>query len=437
MFVAAILDGYRTVENEHAALMRMLVVCARRENAGDVCVYLDHCTIQAVYQQSEHNMRARGRKALEEEENVPVFSYDAILHGLLACASREHLHSRLRLMYSVIDVDESGGISFDELRLGFRKIASNANTCDFSIEEWEGFVSSNAEYLDENGQMGRESFIRAMEEQLRSYAKRKLSQYMSAVGEEEPGEEIVMYTLKVLLSEVESLQVQVSSNEAQRTLEAKVEQLGEKMDILLHSLNRGSPSVVSLNDAVTAAAAAPEATDNEVANRPQAPINAVDVSVSGVDDMSFRKLEKIEAESTDAMVAGGVGGRVERDTLMHTQEEQKMQTPPARLMPTSPASASDTPIASLGRQSPDREDTADGRERGEGYRQSLLLPATAETRGSTSQMFSLQALQEARAELELQLRERRHSAVPQSPHQLQWKQHPFHVLESGNGEEEQ
>ena len=47
--------------------MRMLVVCARRENAGDVCVYLDHCTIQAVYQQSEHNMRARGRKALEEE----------------------------------------------------------------------------------------------------------------------------------------------------------------------------------------------------------------------------------------------------------------------------------------------------------------------------------------------------------------------------------
>ena len=67
-----------------------------------------------------------------------------------------------------------------------------------------------------------------------------------------------MYTLKVLLSEVESLQVQVSGNEAQRTLEAKVEQLGEKMDILLRSLNRGSPSVVSLNDAVTAAAAAPE-----------------------------------------------------------------------------------------------------------------------------------------------------------------------------------
>ena len=105
-------------------------------------------------------------------------------------------------------------------------------------------------------------------------------------------------------------------------------------------------------------------------------------------------------------------------------------------MPTSPASASDTAIASLGRQSPDREDTVDGRERGEGYRQSLLLPATAETRGSTAQMFSLQALQEARAELELQLRERRHSAVPQSP-QLQWKQHPFDGLESGNGEEEQ
>ena len=427
MFVAAILDGYRTVENKHAALMRMLVVCARRENAGDVCVYLDHCTIQAVYQQSEHNMRARGRKALEEEENVPVFSYDAILHGLLACASREHLHSRLRLMYSVIDVDESGGISFDELRLGFRKIASSANTCDFSIEEWEGFVSSNAEYLDENGQMGRESFIRAMEEQLRSYAKRKLSQYMSAVGEEEPGEEIVMYTLKVLLSEVESLQVQVSSNEAQRTLEAKVDKLGEKMDILLQSLSMGSSSVVSLNDAVTAAPAAPGATGNEAANRPQAPIDAVDLSVSGVDDISFR-VEKIETESTDAMVAGGVGGRVEGDT-MHTQEEQKMQP--------SPASASGTPIASLGRQSPDREDTADGRERGERYRQSLRLPATAETRGSTSQMFSLQALQEARAELELQLRERRHCGVPQSLHKLQWKQHPFDSFERGNGEEEQ
>ena len=330
-------------------------------------------------------------------------------------------------MYSVIDVDESGGISFEELRLGFRKIASSANTCDFSIEEWEGFVSSNAEYLDENGQMGRESFIRAMEEQLRSYAKRKLSQYMSAVGEEEPGEEIVMYTLKVLLSEVESLQVQVSSNEAQRTLEAKVDKLGEKMDILLQSLSMGSSSVVSLNDAVTAAPAAPGATGNEAANRPQAPIDAVDLSVSGVDDISFR-VEKIETESTDAMVAGGVGGRVEGDT-MHTQEEQKMQP--------SPASASGTPIASLGRQSPDREDDTDGGERGEGHGThglSLLLPAT---RGSTSQMFSLQALQEARAELELQLRERRHSGVPQSLHKLQWKQHPFDSFERGNGEEEQ
>ena len=106
-------------------------------------------------------------------------------------------------------------------------------------------------------------------------------------------------------------------------------------------------------------------------------------------------------------------------------------------MQPSPASASGTPIASLGRQSPDREDDTDGGERGEGHGThglSLLLPAT---RGSTSQMFSLQALQEARAELELQLRERRHSGVPQSLHKLQWKQHPFDSFERGNGEEEQ
>ena len=167
VFVAAILDGYRT----------------------------------AAYAQVGEQNRANGRKLLEEFDIVPTFSYDAILHGLLACASREQLHERLSVLFQVVDTDESGSVSFNELQVGFRKIIGQTAE-SLSIDEFEAITGGDA-YLDEQGGMDCDNFIRAMEAQLRQYCRRKLSQYMLAIGDEEPGQEMIMFALQLILSDSE------------------------------------------------------------------------------------------------------------------------------------------------------------------------------------------------------------------------------------------
>jgi len=169
VFVAAILDGYRT----------------------------------SSYQQSQQELARRGRQALEQDDNIPCFSYDAILHGLLTCGSREQLHERLKLMFDVLDVDENGTVSFEEMKIGFSKILrlNHVSDKELLLEEFEALTSGGRgrTYLNEHGELDCGSFTFAMERQIRSYSKRKLAQYMVAVGEEEPADELIMFALKTLL----------------------------------------------------------------------------------------------------------------------------------------------------------------------------------------------------------------------------------------------
>lgn len=64
-------------------------------------------------------------------------------------------------------------------------------------------VGAGESLLDGNKELDLIRFMKAMKWQLRNYSTRKLSQYIVAVGEEEPGQELMMFALKVLLTDNE------------------------------------------------------------------------------------------------------------------------------------------------------------------------------------------------------------------------------------------
>ena len=181
VFVAAILDGYRT----------------------------------SSYHQSQQESASRGKKAIEHEDNqMPRYSFDPMLHALLTCASREQLLYKLKLIFQVFDIDEDGAVSFEEMRLGVRKMMTAFSThgfTDFTHDEFEALCNGKM-YLNQDGHLDFENFVKAMESQLQYYCKRKLCQYMLATSQEEPGSVLMMFALKLIIEHNEKASASLLTN---------------------------------------------------------------------------------------------------------------------------------------------------------------------------------------------------------------------------------
>ena len=113
-------------------------------------------------------------------------SIDPVLHSLISAATQKQLDDKLNVLFDIVDVDESGLISFEEMKMGFLRIAGGIMGI-LSMEEYEA-ITRGGEYLDENGELDRENFKLLMNEQLRAYVQRKLAQYIRAVGKEDPSQ---------------------------------------------------------------------------------------------------------------------------------------------------------------------------------------------------------------------------------------------------------
>ena len=169
VFVAAILDGYRT----------------------------------ATFIQSRSDQRHLRKKVALDSDNEVTMSIDSILHSLISCATSKHLDHKLDILFDVIDTDEGGGVSFEEMRNGFLKL-SGGNSEALSLEEFEA-ITRGGEYLNECGEVERDAFKQVMGEQLRTYVQRKLAQYIIAVGKEDPSQELIFFALKSLATDSGSL----------------------------------------------------------------------------------------------------------------------------------------------------------------------------------------------------------------------------------------
>ena len=152
VFVAAILDGYRT----------------------------------ATYIQTKTEQKKKRQQVSLSDEGEIRLSIDPVLHSLISAATQKQLDDKLNVLFDIVDVDESGLISFEEMKMGFLRIAGGIMGM-LSMEEYEA-ITRGGEYLDENGELDRENFKLLMNEQLRAYVQRKLAQYIRAVGKEDPSQ---------------------------------------------------------------------------------------------------------------------------------------------------------------------------------------------------------------------------------------------------------
>ena len=152
VFVAAILDGYRT----------------------------------ATYIQTKTEQKKKRQQVSLSDEGEIRLSIDPVLHSLISAATQKQLDDKLNVLFDIVDVDESGLISFEEMKMGFLRIAGGIMGI-LSMEEYEA-ITRGGEYLDENGELDRENFKLLMNEQLRAYVQRKLAQYIRAVGKEDPSQ---------------------------------------------------------------------------------------------------------------------------------------------------------------------------------------------------------------------------------------------------------
>ena len=151
VFVAAILDGYRT----------------------------------AAYIQTKAEQKKK-RQQVTFDEGEMKLSIDPVLHSLISATTQKQLDDKLNVLFDIIDVDESGLLNFEEVRSGFLRIAGGVMGT-LSMEEYEA-ITRGGEYLNEMGELDCESFKLVMNEQLRAYVQRKLAQYIRAIGKEDPSQ---------------------------------------------------------------------------------------------------------------------------------------------------------------------------------------------------------------------------------------------------------
>jgi Ca2+-binding EF-hand superfamily protein len=95
------------------------------------------------------------------DDSMLRMTIDPLLHSLATCSTTPQLHQRLTHLFEVIDLDESKSISFEEMQVGFNKLASvvpGARVGDIlSMEEFEA-ISRGGEYVNAAGEMILENF---------------------------------------------------------------------------------------------------------------------------------------------------------------------------------------------------------------------------------------------------------------------------------------
>ena len=92
---------------------------------------------------------------------------DPVLASLANFSSPSHLKSQIELLFQLFDVDDSGAVSHEEMRLGLGKLCYYPCIV-MSSEDWETFTF-HRQLLDEDGCLSPESFDVAMRSETESY----------------------------------------------------------------------------------------------------------------------------------------------------------------------------------------------------------------------------------------------------------------------------
>jgi hypothetical protein len=96
----------------------------------------------------------------------------------------QDLTDRIKLLFSVLDTDDSKTLSFKELQLGLRKLKVNP-PIRLSDDDWEVMTLSGM-MTNSSGELDEVHFEMVMRRQLKLYVQRQLANSMELVGSDDP-----------------------------------------------------------------------------------------------------------------------------------------------------------------------------------------------------------------------------------------------------------
>jgi hypothetical protein len=128
-------------------------------------------------QQSEREEAAKEEK---EAMQRAAGALDPLLATFAHFQSPQHLESEIHLLFRMLDVDDSGSLSFHEMQQGLESLPLKPPVI-MSIEDWEA-LTMNGSVLDEENCLNIDAFKMAIRWQLMLYGQRLLGQRMRQVG---------------------------------------------------------------------------------------------------------------------------------------------------------------------------------------------------------------------------------------------------------------
>ena len=130
----------------------------------------------AIQQQEREEAAKEEKEAMQRAAGA----LDPLLATLAHFQSPQHLASEIQLLFRLLDVDDSGSLSFHEMQQGLESLPLKPPVV-MSIEDWEA-LTKNGTVLDEDSSLTSDAFMSAIHWQLMLYGQRLLGQRMRQVS---------------------------------------------------------------------------------------------------------------------------------------------------------------------------------------------------------------------------------------------------------------
>jgi voltage-gated sodium channel len=203
-----------------------------------VAVLLDNFT-EASYQEK---MRKEQEKLKNENFVQKVHILDPLLAGLAHFDTAEDLTKRIRLLFQVLDSDDSGSLSFQELADGLRKFRVKPRI-ELSKSDWNA-MTLNGSMLNDNQELGLGEFIRMMRSEFKFYVQRQMSNAMdSSNPDKDQKTSAILFVMKLLLVRLDELHNVLDYNPT-KAGQDRMGILEEKMDMILDILKNTTQNLL-------------------------------------------------------------------------------------------------------------------------------------------------------------------------------------------------
>jgi len=169
-----------------------------------VGIILFNITVAVLLEGFLGAIQQQERQARDREERQAMQKLSMALDPLLATLSNfsspSHLTSQISLLFQLMDVDDSGTLSFQEMQEGMEALPLHPRVI-LSIEDWES-LTLNGSVLDEHQCMDAASFNTAIRWQLMLYGQRLLSQRMAQAVKTKSDDPTSLFAMKLCLMQI-------------------------------------------------------------------------------------------------------------------------------------------------------------------------------------------------------------------------------------------